>query len=116
MATLTLTTSVPRIGASSRSIFRRVPLAVWNAALILVAIVLAGCYLVQVNSIMAHGYQIRDAERELGKLRTEVRSNQIKLSEIEAMGNLTAQAQSLGMVPVGQVDYITRPNAGVALR
>jgi hypothetical protein len=89
---------------------------VWNAALLAVVIIMAALYLIQINTVMAHGYQIRDAERELGKLRTEVRSNQIKLSEIEAMGNLTAQAVALGMVPVGQVDYITRPNVGVALR
>jgi hypothetical protein len=107
---------MPRSIAASRSVVRRIPLAVWNGALLAVVITLGVLYLVQVNKTISRGYQIRDAERRVMQLRTETRSNQIKLSEIEAMGNLTSQAHDLGLVPVGRVEYVERSTSGVAMR
>lgn len=116
MSNIALTATVPHLVSSRRSLGRRIPLVVWNILLLAAVITLGALYLVRVNTTMAYGYEIRDAERRLNELRSEVRLNQVKLSEIEAVGNLTAQAQSLGMVPVGQVEYIAGPNMGVARR
>jgi hypothetical protein len=116
MSIITLSATMPRLAASKSGVLRRIPLAVWNGALLAIVIGLGVVYLIEVNRTVAHGYQIRDAESRVMQLRTETRSNQVKLSEIEAMGNLTAQAQTLGMVPVGQVEYVSKPTSGVAMR
>jgi len=49
-------------------------------------------------------------------VQTVEHANEIKLTQSETVSNLTAQAASLGMVPVGSVEYISRPSSGVALR
>jgi len=90
--------------------------ALANTALLAVAALLAVWYLVQVNLTMSKNYQIRDAQASLSKVETVARANQIKLSEYETVSNLTSQAAALGMVPVGTVEYVTRPVSGVALR
>ena len=115
MSIATLTSTMPHI-ASSRGLVRRIPLVVWNGLLISIVIGLGALYLMEVNKTVARGYAIRETERQVMQLRTQVRSNQIKLSEIEAMGNLTSQAQTLGLVPVGRVEYVERTTGGVAMR
>jgi hypothetical protein len=94
----------------------RISLTVWNMFLVGIVAVLGAGYLVQVNTTMDRGYKIRDAQGQLNALETVARSNQVKLTELETVSNLTAQAAALGMVPVGSVEYISRPTSGVALR
>jgi hypothetical protein len=92
------------------------PLSLWNAVLVGIVAVLGIWYLVQVNVTMSKNYQIRDAQNQVAAAETVARSNQIKLTELETVSNLTAQATALGMVPVGSVEYVTRPSSGVAFR
>lgn len=94
----------------------RLPLAFWNIALIAIAAILCVWYLVQVNVTMSNNYQIRDARTRLSAAEMVTRSSQTKLTELETVGNLTAQAQAIGMVPVGSVEYVTRQVNEVALR
>jgi len=94
----------------------RLPMAFWNITLIGIAAILCVWYLVQVNVTMSNNYQIRDARSRLSAAEMVARSNQTKLTELETVSNLTAQAQAIGMVPVGSVEYVTRPVNGVALR
>jgi 2-iminoacetate synthase ThiH len=55
-------------------------------------------------------------QNQLTAVQTVEHANEIKLTESETVSNLTAQAASLGMVPVGTVEYIARPASGVAMR
>jgi len=116
MTVLSLAQSAPVPLARRRGVLSRIPRAVWNGALLVVGIALVALYLVEVNRTVSYGYRIREAEKRVGELRTEVRANAIKLSERERVGNLTAQAASLGMVPVGSVEYVNTSTTGVALR
>lgn len=94
----------------------RISLVVWNMLLLGIIAALGAWYLVQVNATMDRGYKIRDAQNQLTALETTERSNQVKLTELETVSNLTAQAAALGMVPVGSVEYVSRPTGGVAFR
>lgn len=94
----------------------RVPIIAWNFLLLAVMAVLGGWYLVEVNGTMGRGYETSDAQRRIAVLESQVRINQVKLTQGETVGNLTAQATALGMVPVGNVEYVGIPTAGVAIR
>jgi hypothetical protein len=93
----------------------RVPVAFWNILLLGVIAALGAWYLVQVNVTMSNNYRIRDAQKQVAAAESATRSSQIKLTQLETVSNLTAQATALGMVPVGTVEYVTR-QAGMALR
>jgi hypothetical protein len=89
---------------------------VWNTALIAIAALFGVWYLVQVNLNMSKNFQVNDLQNQLAAVQTVEHANEIKLTQSETVSNLTAQAASLGMVPVGSVEYISRPSSGVALR
>lgn len=116
MTTLTLARSQSFAVPNRRSFAAHLPLAVWNVVLLAVVVAMGAWYLAQVNLTMSRGYELRDAESHMAELKTTARLNQIKLTEMEAVGNLTSQATALGMVPVGGVEYISKSNSGVALR
>jgi len=99
-----------------RTIAVRLSPAVYNTALLAIAALLGIWYLVQVNVTMSKNYQIRDMQNQLAAVQTVAHANEIKLTESETVSNLTAKAASLGMVPVGSVEYVTRPSSGVAFR
>jgi hypothetical protein len=94
----------------------RLSLSLWNIMLLGIVAVMGVWYLVQVNATMDKGYKIRDAQSQLSELQAQARSNQVKLTEMETVSNLTTQATALGMVPVGSVEYVNRTPGGVALR
>jgi hypothetical protein len=87
-----------------------------NVILLGVAAVLGIWYLAQVNVTIDKGYKIREAEKQAAELQSQARSNEIKLTEMETVSNLTAQAAALGMVPVGTVEYVSRGKPGMAIR
>jgi uncharacterized membrane-anchored protein len=87
-----------------------------NVALLFLTAVLGVWYLSAVNSSMSKRYEVRETQKEVSRLEAVVRSNQAKLSELNTVGNLTAQAQSIGMVPAGTAEYVTRFNSGLSLR
>ena len=65
-------------------------------------------YLVQVNSTLTKGYAIRDLETKISQLQAQ--GSELKLSalELESMQNVQAKVDQLGMVAVGDVDYLTQ--------
>jgi len=87
-----------------------------NTAFLAVVAALGVWYLVQVNLTMSKNYQIRDMQNQLAAVQTVAHANEIQLTESETVSNLTAEATQLGMVPVGSVEYVTRPSSGFALR
>ncbi len=116
MTTFTLARSQSFAVPHRRALAIRLPLYAWNIALLAVVALLGAWYLAQVNMTMSAGYELRDAESKLSTLQASARSNQIKLAEMETVGNLTAQATALGMVPVGGMEYVSKSNSGMALR
>lgn len=93
----------------------RLSIPLWNIMLIGLIAVLGAWYLIEVNAAMDKGYRIRDANSRLSALQAQARSNEVKLTEMETVSNLTSQATALGMVPVGSVEYVNR-TTGMALR
>jgi len=87
-----------------------------NAIITSAIIILGAWYLIRVNVSIDKGYKIREAQKRVAELQSQARSNEIKLTEMETVSNLTAQAAALGMVPVGSVEYVSRDRSGVAIR
>jgi len=116
MTTFTLARSQSFEVPVRRTLAVRLSPAVYNTVLIAIAALLGVWYLVQVNVTMSNSYQIRGLQDKLAAAQTAAHANAIKLTESETVSNLTAQAASFGMVPVGTVEYVTRPTSGVALR
>jgi hypothetical protein len=116
MTTLTLARSQSFEVPTRPSIAVHFSLSVINTALLVFVAALGIWYLVQVNLTMAKNYQIRDMQNQLAAAQTVAQANEITLTEFETVNNLTAEATSLGMVPVGTVEYITQPTSGMAMR
>jgi hypothetical protein len=87
-----------------------------NIVLLGTAAVLGVWYLAQVNATLDKGYKIRETQKQVRELEAQARSGEIKLTEMETVSNLTAQAAALGMVPVGTVEYVSKTTPGVAIR
>jgi len=116
MTTFTLARSQSFEVPVRRTIAVHFSLSAINMAILATVALLGVWYLVQVNLTMSKNYQIRDMQNQLTAVQTVEHANEIKLTESETVSNLTAEASSLGMVPVGSVEYITRPTSGVAMR
>ena len=71
-------------------------------------------YLVQVNGAVAKGYAIREMETKISQLQAQ--GSELKLSalELESMQNVQAKVDQLGMVAVGDLDYLTPTPVAVA--
>lgn len=116
MTTFTIAQSRSFEVPQRRTLSVRLPMSLWNVFFLGVIALLGVWYLVQVNITMSKGYQIRDLQNQVTVAEGVARANQVKLTELETVSNLTAQATALGMVPVGSVEYVTRPSSGVAIR
>ena len=116
MTTFTLAQSRSFEVPQRQTLAVRLPLSLWNTLLLGVVAMLIVWYLVEVNVTMSKNYQIRDLNKQVATAQSVARSNQVKLTELETVSNLTAQATAIGMVPVGSVEYVTRPVSGVAFR
>lgn len=91
---------------------RRIPAGVvgWNAVVIIVMVGLALGYVVQVNRAAAQGFALRDVEKKIEALTTEVTSLDDQVSRQSSIQALSARANALGFVTIDRLEFV-RPGA-----
>lgn len=75
--------------------------------LILLIILFSILYIVQANSVATDGYKIQEHKSRIEELQTENKNLELKLSEIRSLGFLEEKIESLNMVKVEKVDYLS---------
>lgn len=87
---------------------RRLPrgISILNVSLLAATLVLISVYVVQVNRAAARGFQLRDVEKKVETLRTEVRSLEDRVATLSSVKGLTERAGDLGFVPVERLEFV----------
>lgn len=90
---------------------------VWlNAMLAVLVSSLCVTYLIINNRTASKGYQLRVVEKRMQILQDEQKKiGEITISQ-QSMDAVASQAQTLGFVPVGHIDYLTTGTGSVAVR
>lgn len=82
--------------------------------LILLIILFSILYIIQANSVATGGYKVIEYKNQLAGLQAENQNLEIKLSEVRSLGFLEYKVESLNMVKMGRVEYLSPVSQVVA--
>lgn len=71
-------------------------------------------YLIQVNGLATKGYQITELEQKISKLEQDKSDLELDILSLQSMGSVKDKVESLGMVVVGETDYLAVTPVAVA--
>jgi hypothetical protein len=114
---LTMTRPQERLGipeSASRQLARHAPVA-WSAFLGVVAVAFVLTYIATIAMSSARGFQLRDAEARVDRLRSEARQLETEVAKASSIGSLSERASGLGFVQVDRVAVVDAPNHSYAL-
>ena len=73
-------------------------------------------YLLEVNAIASKGYQIREFQKQVDKVKEENEKLSLKVIELSSMSELDSKVQELNMVSIDAVTYYDNTGQVVARR
>lgn len=114
---LTLTRPHERFGLSQplgRQLAEHSEMA-WYVALWAALLFLAATYVGFMITSSARGFQLRDAESRVERLRTEARSLETQVATLSSVQQLSERAQSLGFVAVERIETLNTAGHSYAL-
>lgn len=87
---------------------RRLPqgLMSWNILIAAITISMAVVYVVQVNRAAARGFSLRDVEKKVDRLRSDVLSLEDQVATLSSVQSLNERATQLGFVTVDQLEFV----------
>ena len=96
---------------------RRLPhgLIGWNMLIAGLTFVLVIGYIVQVNRASARGFTIRDYEKKVETLRTDVMRFEDTIATLSSVQALTGRANTQGFVAVDRLEYVNPASKAYAL-
>lgn len=77
------------------------------AVFVVMAVVFFVGYLFQVNAISAKGLQIRSLESRISDLKREDEKLELKVAQEQSIQSVQTKVKELGMIPSGQVEYVS---------
>lgn len=78
-------------------------------------IIVASLYILQVNSIAAKGYKIRDLKKQINELKDRNKAFQVNISNLKSIDNLQSKTETFNMVKAQDIEYVTLPPASVVV-
>lgn len=72
-------------------------------------------YLWQVNTLSTKGFQIKNLEKDLKSLKTEIQQLELALSSEKSIAKVSQRIQELQLVRVEKVEYLRPLGSSVAL-
>jgi len=88
----------------------------FNIALIGGFIIICVSYLVVSNQLISRGFAINDVKTNLENLQKENRELELATMNFESYAYINEKVTKLGMVKIGEVEYIEAVNNSVAMR
>jgi len=81
-------------------------IAILSILIVFSMLFLGVLYIIQINSLVSHSYQIRQQKEHLKNLQAENQTLEMEIVQLQSPANLEGLVQSLGMIDVGQVTYL----------
>ncbi len=81
-----------------------------------VIIIFGLAYVWQINNTATLGYQMKDLEYKASELATSTHGLRVKIAEVQSTARVLERLEGTGMVPVGNVAYLSALSSEVALR
>lgn len=79
-------------------------------------LVFAGGYLAQISTTSSKGFAIRSLQNEIDDLKTEQERLEFQVAKERSMVAVEEKVVSMGMVPVSDIEYMTKTDPLVAKR
>ena len=86
----------------------------FNIIILGLIILISFLYVVQVNSVAAKGFEIKDLEESIEALKDGNKDLELKVAKLQSRGYIKKEIQKLNMVAVSNVDYVTTVSTVVA--
>jgi len=99
-----------------KKVFRFCNLATLNIALVVTFILICASYLVISNQLVSRGFAINDIKINFEALQKENRASELLVMNLESYSHISEKIAELGMVSVGEVEYVEAVNKSVAMR
>ncbi len=114
--TLAMTRPHEKLGLS-QPLGRRLPrgLAMGNALFLCLAVAFLASYVVQVNRGAARSFNLRDVEKKVETLNTDVLSLEDKIATLSSVQALSDRAASLGFVKIDRLEFLNPASKSYAL-
>lgn len=96
---------------------RRLPQGVvgWNIMVASLTVVLSFVYIVQVNRAASQGFNLRDMEKKVEALQTDVMSLEDKVATLSSVKSLSDHASQLGFVSVDRLEFVNPASRSYAM-
>lgn len=84
-------------------------------AMLLIFSIISICflYILQVNSLAAKSYKIRDLKKEISGLGEKNKALQVNISNLKSINALQLKTEDFNMVKAQNVEYVTLPSDSV---
>lgn len=101
---------------TKRKIFKfgKVNLQVFNITLGVMIVVMGVSYLVQINGLATKGYQIKELEQQIAELKEYNSDLELEALSLQSMESVKDKVASLGLVEVGEMQYLNPTPVAVA--
>lgn len=97
---------------------RRLPQGVagWNLCIAAVTLVCVFGYVFQVNHAAARGFGLRDVEKKVSSLQSDVMVLEDNVATLSSVQSLSDRASALGFVPEDKLEYVNPAGKAYAMR
>jgi len=87
-----------------------------NLGLLGIIISLGACYLVNMSNLTVQGFALQDLKSQMVVLESEKAANEETVNSIQSYYSLNERTKNLGMVAIGNVEYLAVASPVVAKR
>ncbi len=86
---------------------RRLPQGIvgWNMVVAVTMMACIGLYIIQVNQAASRGFHLRDVEKNVDSLTTQVRALEDQVATLSSVQSMTTRAEQLGFVTVDRLEF-----------
>ena len=86
-----------------------------NCTCLALVIVLGAAYIIQINSTVAQGYEMRELETKIQKMSLENQRMEVQVRKTKSLENVERNVKMLGLVPAETPDYVDASAPAYAL-
>lgn len=96
---------------------RRLPQGIvgWNMLIAGTVFICIALYIIQVNQAASRGFHLRDVERHVDGLTTQVRALEDQVATLSSVQSMTQRAEQLGFVTVDHLEFVNPASRSYAL-
>jgi len=97
---------------------RRLPQGIvgWNVLVAAATVALVAAYIFQVNLASSRAFALRDVERQVDGLKTEVMALEDKTATLSSVQAMTERATQLGFIPAERLEFVNPASRSYALK